>query len=970
MSTRDDLAAELDAEPVELLRRWYHVPALLGVFAFMFWTRIRSYDNFVRDGEVYLTGNDAWYHYRETSYLLENYPDTMSFDPWTGFPFGTTAGAFGTLWDHMMAVLVVLASPITGGGDAGTLQAMLFMTPIFSVFTGVVVYFLARRFLDRFFAVSAVGILALLPGRFFRMGLVGFSDHHMGEVFFQTLAVLAFLSAFAVAIKEKPVWELVVDRDWTALKRPALYAVGAGVALGLYMWTWQPGVLMVGFTGIFVAIKMTSDVYHGDSPEPIAFAAAIAMAVAGAMQVIPLEDLSFGVSGYSLTQIVLPLGVAIGAVFLAWLARQWETRELGADRYPAAVGGLIVASAIGLSFVLPSLWSTIVGNITGRLAFGASATAQTIGEAQPPLAQESFAEFVRAQYGLVFVLAFVVIAYILVRPLVTSDETNHTLYAIAAFPIVGSVYVITPLYEFIGGLVGLTWQLVGLAIATALFVGATLLAKYDTEELYFIVWAGFITSMAFTQVRFNYYLAVIVAVGGAYFFQMSMSAIDLNRPLTDVETIKGWQAIAAVSVVVVIVAPLVMLTTPVWAAGAGGGPGPVTVWDDSLEWMSEETPEPGELEGNDNAMEYYGTYDRPAEGDFEYPEGAYGVQSWWDYGHWITVRGERIPNANPFQQNAGEAANYLLAPSEEQAAEVLERQSTEGGQTRYVMIDWQMLQGKFSAPVTFYGDSDVERDDFRWALYSESQEGRISFETRLETQRFYESQMVRLFRYYGSAVEPDAQPSVVTWDNVREVENRRTGERSEVRTFRQGSQPVENFDNVTAARAFVNESSNAQIVGPSERVEALEHYRLVYDTNFQGQSLVRTFERVPGASVEGSGAGAGQEVRATVELEKPSGETFQYTQYAQADENGEFELHLPYSTTGYDEFGPENGYTNTSVEATGPYQVTTGAQVSGDFNITRNTGELEVTEAQVVGADDAPATVELEETAVETGGGN
>jgi len=70
----------------------------------------------------------------------------------------------------------------------------------------------------------------------------------------------------------------------------------------------------------------------------------------------------------------------------------------------------------------------------------------------------------------------------------------------------------------------------------------------------------------------------------------------------------------------------------------------------------------------------------PPDGDFfEYPEGAYGVQSWWDYGHWITTRAERIPNANPFQQNAGEAADYLLAPSEEASREVLASQPEHGG---------------------------------------------------------------------------------------------------------------------------------------------------------------------------------------------------------------------------------------------------------------------------------------------------
>ena len=82
--------------------------------------------------------------------------------------------------------------------------------------------------------------------------------------------------------------------------------------------------------------------------------------------------------------------------------------------------------------------------------------------------------------------------------------------------------------------------------------------------------------------------------------------------------------------------------------------------------MAENTPEPVTYANPDgDPLDYYGQYDRT--GDFEYPEGAYGVLSWWDYGHWITGEGERIANANPFQQNVREAADFLLAQDEEEA---------------------------------------------------------------------------------------------------------------------------------------------------------------------------------------------------------------------------------------------------------------------------------------------------------------
>ena len=263
MSQQTDTTTKTEDSPLDLLERWYHIPVLLGILVFMLWTRVQSYGNFIQDGEVYFRGNDPWYHYRETTYLLENFPNTLPFEAWTGFPFGTHVGQFGTLFDYIAAVGIFLTSPIMGGGEEGAMRTMLLVAPLLGTLVAIPTYFIARRFVDRFAAVAAVVVLALLPGTFFSYTLVGFFDHHAGEILFQAVAVLAFLVAFAVAEREAPVWELFLDRDWDALKRPALYAAAAGVALGLYMWTWQPGVLMVGFTGIFLAVKITSDVDHG-----------------------------------------------------------------------------------------------------------------------------------------------------------------------------------------------------------------------------------------------------------------------------------------------------------------------------------------------------------------------------------------------------------------------------------------------------------------------------------------------------------------------------------------------------------------------------------------------------------------------------------------------------------------------------------------------------------------------------------
>jgi len=65
--------------------------------------------------------------------------------------------------------------------------------------------------------------------------------------------------------------------------------------------------------------------------------------------------------------------------------------------------------------------------------------------------------------------------------------------------------------------------------------------------------------------------------------------------------------------------------------------------------MAENTPEEGAFSRSDSGLESTTAPTRKRTTTTT-REGEYGVLSWWDYGHWITTIGERIPNANPFQQ--------------------------------------------------------------------------------------------------------------------------------------------------------------------------------------------------------------------------------------------------------------------------------------------------------------------------------
>ncbi|WP_137287508.1 oligosaccharyl transferase, archaeosortase A system-associated [Halorussus salinisoli] len=938
---------------------WYHVPVLAAAMAFMLWVRLQSYGKFIRNGEVFFAGNDAWYHLRQVQYTVNNWPATMPYDPWTYFPFGTSVGQFGTLYDQLVATVAL----VVGLGDpSSTLVAktLLVAPAVLGALIAIPTYLVGKRLGGRPGGLFGVVVLALFPGTFLRRSLVGFADHNIAEPLFQTFAVLAMMVALTVAEREKPVYELLADRDFEALRTPLVYSALAGIATAFYLWTWPPGVLLVGIFGVFFGIKLTADYVRGVSPDHLAFVGAVSMTVAGLLLLVPLGTLDMSPTQFSPLQPLLAFAVAGGCVFMAWLAREWDDRDLGTALYPATVGGIILA-VVGFTYVaLPSLFNLVRRNLVRFVGFSAGAQTRTIGEAQPFLsrAQPRFGiewyDVILREYGLMLFTAVVAAVWMVWRTYRTDD--------------------------------------------------------HRAEQLLVLVWAAFITAAAFTQVRFNYYLAVPVAVLNAYLVKqvLSMANVTDRESLTNVE---GYQVLAIVFVILLVVPVLVAPAsigssgypsidrTQTAAAAGETGPQAVTKWDGSLDWMANNTPAEGDYgdANNEGELDYYGTYDQ-SNNDYDYPEGAYGVMSWWDYGHWITVQGERIPNANPFQEGATTAANYLLAPSEQRANDVLETLGNDSAEeTRYVMVDWKMAEpsSKFSAPTVF--NDNVSSGDFYSPVYQQGQNGpRFAF--RMKSQRYYDSQVARLYLYHGSRAEP--RPIVVDWR--AQTYQTPDGETASYKVSESGPNAtlVRRFQTMQQARQFVANDTTSQIGGigpfPSEPVPALEHYRIVEQSQSSGAnssqyaqtlrsemrllqqakairspnemfqtppSWVKTFERVPGATVTGTGP-ANTTVTAQVRM-SPSDQSssFTYRQQAQTGPNGEFTMTLPYSTTGYENWGPENGYTNVSVRAEGPYQFYTPRNFE-DGNLTFHNASTDVTEAQVIGESDQNATVELTEESV------
>ena len=100
-------------------------------------------------------------------------------------------------------------------------------------------------------------------------------------------------------------------------------------------------------------------------------------------------------------------------------------------------------------------------------------------------------------------------------------------------------------------------------------------------------------------------------------------------------------------------------------------------WAVAMQWLHEETPPPYRDDGD-----YY-----TLETD---KEPAYGVISWWDYGHWIIRPGLRVPVSSPTQQETEQGYRFFVAQSEEEAEATLK-----GMKVQYIVIDRDLVDGKF-----------------------------------------------------------------------------------------------------------------------------------------------------------------------------------------------------------------------------------------------------------------------------------
>lgn len=879
-------------------KRWYHIPLLTLLVLYMFWSRFQNYEVFQRGGEGFtLQAVDSWYHWRTTEWTVENFPWLIGYEPFTGFPDGTMPGQFGTLFDLIVASLAMVIG--TGSpGEQDILLAALIAVPALAALVAIPTYYIGARLGGRIGGLAGVTFLALTTGEFFRRTTAGQFQHHVAEVLLMTAAVLAMMLALRVAEEDRPIWELAVQRNWGEFRRVGLYSALAGVALLLYIWAWPPGVVLIGIFGVFFVIQLSADYVRGRPPDHVAFVGIVSMTVFAVGAMTRIQESGFGATGLDYMPPTLALLVAAGCAFMAVLARQWETRDIERLYYPGAIGVSIIGALAVMWLVLPDLYSTLIGQVQGRITpIGAGGGQLTVAEAAPP--EDGLFGRMSDEAGLAFFTAIGGLALLIFRP----------------------------------------------------FFGR----QQRAEHILIVVWSLFLFSMAAAQLRFAYYAIIPVAVLNAHLvgFLIRGSGLvsqlqDFDSPTETLENIETYQILMVGVVVMLLFVPLlppVADATPMEAGGEGNtGPAQyTTLWEPANEWVSENTPELGEHDGEDNAgdLDYFGHYDAPDDGSFDYSPGAYGILSWWDYGHLITVQGERIPHSNPFQQNAGDSAEVLMSQDEEQAELFLD--GIAAGEDIGADVDEDELRDAV-------GDSDDP--GIEYVMIDDRSAGNI-FSTITQWVDTEYADLVEQETFGGEAEDQEPQQMLIGGDyydtflanlyidDAEGYEHYRLIHETDVFSIvgftpdgQHLSQPVLEGDWGEAAEIDML-LEQAQQQGEPVNLGNLGAWSDAHIT-----SAVKTFDRVEGATLTGETEPEAT-VTAAVPLVTGTDRPFTYEQSVEADADGTFEITVPYPTE--ETLGTEDGYAESTVhmndDAGGYTLVAETDPEDGDNNTVVDTAE-------------------------------
>jgi len=664
------------------------------------------YDQTFVNDWVWFRETDAYYYMRNIETLVHNFPHFNSFDPYMLFPGGAT-GLARPFFAWLVAGIIRLVSLGTP-----TLHHMetvaAYMPAILGTLTLIPVYFIGKELFNRWVGVISAALVVILPGEFLHRSLLGFTDHHVAEVLFSTVCMLFLIMAIKRAREREISFGHLLSRDWSTITKPLVYTLLAGIFLGIYLLTWQGGLLFIFIIFACLVILFIVDHLRHKSSDYLCIVGTPLFLIAFLM----LLSVLGGSSRDTIYRVSMPVAIVLPIV-LSIISRLMAGRALKPVYYPLALLGLAGIGLAAFHAINPSLFQSMLHQFS---IFTPSGAALTVMEMEPLLLPGG-------EFGL------------------QTAWSNFTTSFFISF------------------------------ISLAMLIYLAIKEK-GADKILFLVWSIVMLIAVLGQRRFGYYYAVNAALLTGYFSWKMLDIAGLRKLLAKSKEIVGavkkfkkrekktrekakpktfmqprgvWIRVIVVGIVIFF---LVFYPNIGKVEALAGTQNYIMHrgWYSSCLWLKDNSPEPF---GNPDF--YYELY--PPRDEFEYPETAYGVMSWWDYGYFIMQISHRIPNANPTQAGARVAGEFFTARNESSANELADELGL-----KYVMIDYAMSTSKFYAMVEFAGGNLGE---FYEIYYQQTQEGNLASGV-LYYPAYYQSTVVRLYNFDGKAVVP-TESLVITY---------------------------------------------------------------------------------------------------------------------------------------------------------------------------------------------------------------
>jgi oligosaccharyl transferase (archaeosortase A-associated) len=738
------------------------------------------------NGRVWFLETDAYWYMRNIEILVHHFPHYNTIDPYMLYP-GPGGGLARPFFAGLISTIILL---VRAASSLHTMEVVAAYVPaILGTLTLIPVYFIGKELFNRWVGVISAALVVILPGEFLHRSLLGFTDHHVAEVLFSTAAVMFLIMAIKRAREREISFSHILSRDWSTITKPLVYTLLAGIFLGIYLLTWHGALLFVFIIFVYLVIQFIVDHLRHKSSDYLCIVSTPLFLIAFLM-LLPI----WGSLG---TIDRLPLLFAIVApIVLSVISRLMAGRAWKPAYYPLTLVGLAGIGLAAFHVINPSLFQSVFSQFS---IFAPGGAMLTVMEVQSLTAAMAWTNFTTS-----FFISFIFLYLIYV--VIKEKSADKTLFLV---------------WSIIMLIANLSQRRFGYYYA----INAALLTGYFSWKMLDI--AGLSKLLAKSK-------EVVGAV--KKFKKKKRRAREKAKPKTFMQPRGAWVRVIVVGIIIFFL--VFFPNIGLWKdqpTSIGGGlyigyTRPLAEaqnfimnegWYSSLLWLKDNSPEPF---GDPNF--YYELYETP----FHYPESAYGVMSWWDYGYFIMQIAHRIPNANPSQANADKAGQFFTAQNERSANELADKMGT-----KYVMIDYAMATpAKFYAMAAWAGKSV---DEFYEVYYMQTEQGgQWSY---LFYPAYYNSTVVRLYNFDGKAVNA-TQTAVISYEEMVASD----GTKYKEITWGQY------FPSYEDAQAYVanQTSGNYRIVGTDPftspvPLEELKSYELVYPLEATiNETTVKIFE--------------------------------------------------------------------------------------------------------------------------------